>query len=383
MKKLIVVLAAMSAAGAASAVTFDGTYVSGQKSHFTIGDGSSTQMIGVGKLIYDPASYTGTDYTRIYALDTTEWPGHANVFTVDPSAQAMAQRIVTPQFFKARNMGLDSNGDLYVSQPWDGRGSTGAVFKVTDPLGTPTRTTSLIKHQGTSGDDDVYNLQMVPTGFGGGYATGSDVVLYDIDYNSTTVEGLSVMYADSTGAVPHEDYLVGGSSVQDSWIAGSDVEGKIYSFHSGGIDHADLDGTDRAFVTRIASDGTLERVFLDTDVSALGLIDAGLEVNQTDGSLWMIMNNGGTRNVFRVDVANAAATNSDYFASASMVINDLGFDPGINGIGISPDGKQLALGAPGGTDSLYIYNIIPEPATIGLFGFLGVAMLWIRRRFAV
>ncbi len=66
-----------------------------------------------------------------------------------------------------------------------------------------------------------------------------------------------------------------------------------------------------------------------------------------------------------------------------MVINDLGFDPGINGIGISPDGKQLALGAPGGTDSLYIYNIIPEPATIGLFGFLGVAMLWIRRRFAV
>ncbi|RLA56569.1 MAG: hypothetical protein DRR04_13955, partial [Gammaproteobacteria bacterium] len=42
-----------------------------------------------------------------------------------------------------------------------------------------------------------------------------------------------------------------------------------------------------------------------------------------------------------------------------------------------------AIGAPDGQDSLYVYDIIPEPATIGLFGFLGVVMLWIRRKFMI
>jgi len=166
--------------------------------------------------------------------------------------------------------------------------------------------------------------------------------------------------------------------------AGSDYDGSIYVSHWT-LDRDDLGGTTNAYVLRMDNAGNTERIFLDINPDLVPKLDDAITVNPVDGSLWMNIETADTtRDVVRIDVANAADQGGgDYLAGATIVIEDLGYNVGRSSMTFSPDGTQLAIGAPDGQDALYVYDIIPEPATLGMFGILGIAMLWIRRKFTV
>ena len=87
---------------------------------------------------------------------------------------------------------------------------------------------------------------------------------------------------------------------------------------------------------------------------------------------------------YRVDVLNATDQGSgDFLAPVTAEITldgDDGYNVGTNGLTFSPDGKYLAVGAPSGRDSIYVYQLVPEPGTIALLGLVGLGILLWRRR---
>jgi len=363
MKKLMVVLAVASLSVSAWAVTYDGTYVLGLSGSYVAPQGGPNDLVGSGCLAFDPSSTAGGEYNRIYILDTTIWWGHGRIHSFNPLTGTFSGPLTAQDFWQGRNLCVDSSGDVYVAQPWEAEGATnGTVFKVTDPSGAATFSTLLFQEP----DADTYNVVMVPTGFGGGYAEGSDLLIGDSHWDSTTANGVGVLDAASTPSNTLVTLLFQTPTNVYPYIAASDKEGVVYISHrTAGIDLADLGGTNRVFVSRVDSAGAVERVFLDIDPAVFGVLDDGLEINQADGSLWIITAPPGAgsstpRDVYRIDVSNATATNSDFIASLVLVIDDTTFDPGINGIAISPDGKQLALVGPGGLDTIYMYDIYSE-----------------------
>jgi len=376
MKKLIIVFAAVSAVVAASATTYDNVYISGLKGSYVAPQGGPTDLVGAGVLAFDPTSTAGGEYNRIYLADTTQWAGHGRIHSFNPLTGAYSGALTSADILYSRDLDVDSSGNVYVAAPWN---SSGTVLKITDPTGAATMSSVLARPS----NDDTTGLVMVPAGFGGGFDSGVDMLVADTSWNGSGNDAVAVVDSASTGATPLTSTLLEYSSTEQGFIAGSDVEGLLYLSHKGTVDEDLLGGVNKRYVIRMDSAGNTERVFLDIDPTVLGTLDDGLEINQANGSLWMLTK-GTTFDLYRIDVANAADQGGgDYLASIDHVIADIGFDPGINGMALSPDGKQLALVGPGGADTMYMYDIIPEPATIGLFGFLGVAMLWIRRKFAI
>ncbi len=359
MKKLIVVLTAAFLSATAWATTYDGVYVLGQSGSYVAPQGGENDLVGAGCLAFDPSSTAGGEYNRVYILDTTKWWGHGRIHSFNPLTGTFSGPLTAQDVWQGRDLCVDSSGDVYVAQPWEAEGvENGTVFKVTDPSGAATFFEMLFQEP----DADTYNVSMVPTGFGGGYEADRDLLLGDRDWSSTGLPGVGVLDAESTGSNTLVTLLDQGTvTTVVPFVAGSNKEGMMYISNKEGIDHADLGGTDRPFVTRMDSAGGAKRVFLDIDPAVLGVLDDGLEINQVDGSLWMITTQSdSSRDLYRIDVSNATATNSDFIASFVLVIDDIGFDPGINGIALSPDGLQLALVGPGGPDTMYMYDITSD-----------------------
>ena len=376
MKKLIIVLAAMSVAGGgAMAATYDGVHISGLKNSFTLG---STIYATVG-LAYDPSSQINGVYNRIYLGNNAGTGDASGLYSADVVAETYSGRLAFTGHEYYRDNTVDSAGNVYAVNPW---GGDGGVWKVTDPTGSATET-RMISGYGNDGDGDPYGIGMVPSGFGGGYEAGADLLVYDIGLNDNKTEAISVVDKNSTSGTPLYTQLWAGGE-PDGRFAVSEYDAKGYVVTTT-LKTADLGGITRAYVVRVDSAGTQERVFLDIAATEVAAIDNAIEIDPADGSLWMPIkdSDGSTYNLFRVDVGNAVATNGDFVASVDMVIEDMGYTTAINGMAISPDGAQLAIGVSTGQDTIYVYDIIPEPATMGMFALLGAAMLWIRRKFAI
>ena len=385
MKKLLMAMAAGSVAMAASAATYDGVYVSGLQQTISTGwSGGGTNY--VGGLAFDPTHQTGGTYDRVYVANHTGWNDRRGLYSFDLSAGTVSSRLAlgsAPDGTDAdvdspHDVAVDSSGTAYMINADSG----GGVYKITDPSGTPT-SSWMLGHYGSSTDNDGRSVVMVPTGFGGGYTAGSDLLAYDSYYDGPTN---AILVVKSTSDYQNNDYDVlwteyprqsGGLRID-----ASNVDGKLYIARDDVVNSADLgDGTDRVYVTRLDGSGTAERVYVDgIDPAAYSLLDDAIAINQDDGSLWFALR--GTNSVedmIRVDVANAVSTNGAYLADSSVVIADTGFNIYRSSMAISPDGKQLAVGGTGNT--LQVYDIIPEPATFGLFAALGAALLWSRRKF--
>jgi len=262
---------------------------------------------------------------------------------------------------------VDVSGTAYVVYNY-----TPAIWKVEDPEGVAT-TTQILGDYGGSGDDDPEVLAMVPTGFGGGFASGSDIALFDSGINVNENEGVGIVGAASTAASPVYTALWadnGGSNDNSLRGDASEFDGHLY-FVRTTLESADLNGSARAYVSRLDSAGTLERVFLDIDPAMVSTLDDAIAINPVDGSLWMNVQdvNGSDadrRNIYRVDLANAASLGGgDYLAAVSLAIWNTGYNVGKNGMAISPDGRQLATACPNGQDRILVYDIVSESPFIG------------------
>jgi hypothetical protein len=273
------------------------------------------------------------------------------------------------------DVAIDSSGNAYVTYSLASN-----VWKVVSPSGTPVETQMLGNYEGT-GDDDPYSVGLVPTGFGGGFAVGSDLVMFDNGIDTNPEEAVVVIDAASTGASQDYSILWRDSTTSDDFSlrgATSEYDGYAYwattTLHS-----ADLGGTTKYYMNRINGDGVAQRVFLDIDASLLaGSIDDTLEVNQIDGSVWTVLvMTDGSHVITRIDVANMADQGgNDYLASLTGELA-IDYNVGVNSMAISPDGQYLALGAPDGQDMIYVYNLIPEPMTLVM---LACGSLFLRNR---
>jgi len=387
MKKLVLAMAAVSLVAAASAQTYDGVYVSGLQQTISTGwSGGGTNY--VGGLAFDPTQQTGGTYDRIYMVNHTGWNSRRGLYSFDLSAGTVSSRLaldVAPSGTDAdvdspHDVAVDSSGNAYVINADGG----GGVYKITDPSGTPV-SSWMLGHYGSGSDNDGRSIAMVPTGFGGGYDAGSDLLIYDSYYDGPTNAFLAVQ-STSTSTANDYDVLFTEYPRQSGGIRmdSNNADGKLYFARDDVINSADLgDGTDRVYVTRVDSAGNTERVYIDgVDPAAYSLLDDAIAINQDDGSLWFALRGtNSVEDVFRIDVANAVSTNGAFLADSSLVIADLGFNIYRSSMAISPDGKQFAIGGTG--NELKVYDIIPEPATFGMLALVGAAMIWIRRTFMI
>ena len=382
MKKLIVLLATASVVVSASAETFDGTYAHSQWKHFyTANTNQSTINVTAG-ITFDPTHQNGGIYDRVYLVNRSAANAKRGLYSIDTVNESSSSRLAlgdgsSNDLDSPSGLAVDSSGNAYVSN-----GNVPSLWKVADPSGTPTET-QMLGNYGGAGDDDPGTVSMVPTGFGGGYTADSDLVLYDVGLNNNDTNAVTIVNSGSTSGAPSYTTIWQEYNTTGFRGASSSVEGKLYlAYYTTALD--DLGGTTNAYVLRLDSAGNTERIFLDVDPADVATLDDAITINPTDGSLWMaIQDTDDTRDIYRIDVANAVATNGDYLATTTLAIEDSDCsNVGVSALAISPDGKFLAIGNPSGQDSMYIYTI-PEPATLGMFGFLGAAVLWIRRKFMI
>lgn len=337
---------------------YDSRYVDGQRTRFTITD---TGIAGVAGIAFDPTSTSGGVYDRIYAVDSSGDNAKEGLYALDTIAGTVSARLVDDEGSRPYDVDVDTNGNVYVCY-----GYAPEVFKYTDPLGTIS-SVQMLGNYGGSGDDDPDGLAMAPIGFGGGYNEGADVVLFDSGLDVNGDRAISVIDKDSTAAAPSVDILSVESSAESYRMETSDFDGKIYYtyYHP---HTADLNGSNRVYIVRMDSAANKERIFLDVPPEEVAKLDDTIAVNPVDGSVWMGFYVYATdempiRTIYRVDVANAvlAQGTSDYLASTARVIYNVGMQNiAKNGMAISPDGTQLAVGNPSGTDGIIIFDIVPS-----------------------
>ena len=379
MKKLVVLLATASVVVSASAETFDGTYAHGQWKHFFTADAEQTEINVSAGLAFDPTHQNGGIYDRIYLVNRSAANAKRGLYSVDIVNETSSSRLAmagdgSNAADSPSGLAVDSSGNAYVAN-----GAAPSLWRVDDPSGTPTETQMLGNYGSGSGDDDPGGVSLVPNGWSG------QLALYDVGLDNNDTNAVSIVNAGSTVGSPSYTTIWQEYSANGFRGAPSDVEGKIYlAYYTTAMD--DLGGTTNAYVLRLDSAGNTERVFLDVDPDAVATLDDAIAINPTDGSLWMaVQNPDDSRDIYRIDVANAVATNGDYLAETTLAIEDSECgNVGVYSMAISPDGEFLALGDPGdavtGQDQMFVYSI-PEPSTLGLFGLLGASLYWVRRKF--
>ena len=346
---------------------YDGVYALGLRKDFPITDAAQTQINVSGGIAFDPSSQSGGAFARLYLVNRTDVVGKRGLYAIDLANESysglLAMDGASPELKYPADVAVDASGTAYVTYNY-----APAVWKIEDPLSTATSTRMLANYGADGGDDDPECLALVPNGFDGGFAAGADLVLFDSGIDANENEGIGIVDAASTAASPAYSNLwndAGGGS--DDALRGdaSEFDGHLY-FVRTTLESADLDGKPRAYVSRIDSAGTLERVFLDIDPAAISTLDDAMAINPVDGSLWLnVQDVHGSdperRNIYRVDLAHAAPLGGgDYLAEVGLAIWNTGHNLGKNGMAISPDGRQLATACPDGQDRVVVYDIVSQ-----------------------
>ena len=351
-KRFIYVLSfSLVAVASASASTY-GSHVSGLWKFFETTDGSQTNISNTQGIAFDPTHQTGGVYDRVYLVNHSSTATKRGLYSVDLINETSSGRLALGSHNKPVGIAVASDGTVYVS--YDG---TPAVYKVENASGSQT-TTRVLYSLGDPGlDNDIGNIGVVQSGFGGGYTVDSDIVVFDCGWDDNANSAIGVLNQSTSTNIPTALWE-SGSTVNTIRGDTSSFDGYAY-FVNYDMPTADSGGgVMRKYINRIKGDGVLERIFLDIDPSEVTKIDSAVAVNQFDGSFWMAVNNG-THDVFRVDVANAVSLGgSDYLAGITLEIKDLGYDVPNYSMTISPDGKLLAIGWDSGVDRMYVYNII-------------------------
>jgi 3',5'-nucleoside bisphosphate phosphatase len=330
-----------------------GSYVSGLWKSFETANSSQTEVSNTNGLAFDPASLSCGIYGRVYLANWSSSDTKQGVYAIDIINETTGTRLFVSRDLPA-DVAVASDGTLYVSSdqgPY--------LYKAENPTsGSPIETALYDDNYGGTGDDDVGNISLVQGGFGSGYEVDSDVVLFDCGLDTNANSAVSV-WDQSAGTVTTlwdsgstVNTIRGGTSSYDGYAYWAD-----YSLPAG--------ANNNPYISRINGNGVLERIFLDIDADTIGGLDSAVAINPADGSFWMTVNNG-TRDIYRVDVANAVSQGgTDYLADITLEIADLGYDVPHYAMAFSPDGKLLAICWDAGVDKLYIYNIVPGPGFDG------------------
>ncbi len=395
MKTVLVVFTALLTAFLPSFACGDivyGSYVGGLQAHFEITDSAQSSINVMAGIAYDPTSMSGGVYDRLYLVNRSADNSKRGLYSVDMINQTSSSRLAmagdssSNDVDSPEDVTVDSSGNAYVCYI-----GTPSVWKVENPSGGSVVETKMLGNYSGSADDDPKALAMVPSGFGGSYTAGSDVLLFDGGVDDNAYESVTVIGAGSTDASPvygivfgdsDSSELIDGDPVADS----SDYDGYAYlsSKNLFTANVASVGSESLAFVNRVNASGFLERVFLDLDMSSLAsgmAIDDAVAVNPADGSLWVATGNGSddtaTHIFYRLDLANLTDLGGgDYLAATTAEITLTGsnnHNVATNAMTFSPDGKQLVVGDSDGVDNLYVYSI-PEPATLVLLSLGGILL---------
>lgn len=254
-------------AATSSAATIYGSHVNGLLKHFNTADSGQTTINVTAGLAFDP---THTDingnYDRVYLANRSGSGAKRGLYSIDIFNETVSARLALDSLSSTTSVIVDANGDVRV-----GYAGAPSLWKVTDPSGTPTETQMIGNYVGTN-DDDPANIAFVPTGFGGGFASGVDVLVFDEGIDGNNNEGVVIVDGSSTVGTPLSTLLFSdGAGSSNTSLRGdaSNVDGYAY-FARTVIETADLTGTVRPFINRFNGSGVLERMFLDVDASLFG-----------------------------------------------------------------------------------------------------------------
>jgi len=380
----VAVVCAASSAGRADVIY--GSYVDGLYKSFNILSGV------VAGVAFDP-TYTNVDglYDRVYFVNRQDTGTNTKegLYAAYISTETYSSRLALAGLSSPYGTAVDASGNVYVCYT-----GTAAVYKVAGASsGSPTETQMLknyaFKLSGTGSDDDPVSIAMVPSGFGGSYEAGADILLFDNGLDNDLQEGLSVIDKDSLSTNQLYNVVWYESDGIDNNIRGaaSEFDGYAYFARTTLLTADDGSGNYKAYINRVNADGILQNILIDVAGGTITTaLDDSITVNPVDGSVWFAIADAGSndRYIYRLDAANASLiSGNNYIASATLEITLTGtafLNIGINDMAISPDGKLLAIGAPDEQDRIFIFNIIPEPATMTIFAFAGLFYSLNRRK---
>lgn len=345
-----------------------GSHIYGLYKSFYIAPALTSYSYAVSGLAFDSAS-TGPDgkYDKLYWLNRTD-DGKQGLYLANiyngTTGEVLAMNNIAEG---AYDLKLNAAGDAFVCYT-----GSQALYKVAGPAsGSPVVTKMLgnygWKLSGSPSDDDPVSIALVPTGFGGSFAAGQDIIIFDNGLDVDANEAVSVVSSASTAENQIYTTLWVDNDGLDNNIRGaaSNVDGFAYIARTE-IPTANSGSGTKAYINRIKGNGVLQRVFLNVGGGTIAslLLDDAITINPVDGSLWLVLYESETSNsrfVYRVDVANATLiSGTDYMANATLEISlpalDGMYNIGVNSIAFSPDGKLLVLGAPSGRDMLHIFS---------------------------
>jgi len=341
-----------------------GSHINGLYKSFYIAPQYTTSDYAVGGLAFDPTSLSADGrYDRIYWLnrvdDDTQGLYSASVYN-----ETYSDAIAMTDLSQAYDVTVDADGDVYVVYT-----GSSSLWKVTDASGSSPVETQLLGNYGSdANDDDPASIDMVPTGFGGSYTAGEDILIFDSGLNNDTYEAVSV--AESTSTLSNQLFTTiwNDNDTDDTNIRGasSSYDGYAYIVRMT-LPTATSGSGIKAYINRVKANGTLQRIFINVGGGTVisTQLDDSVAINPVDGSVWISVIDSGTgtgsRTIYRIDAANATLiSGTDYMANATVEItlSSTGdtYNTGVNSLAFSPDGKFLAMGVPAGRDKLYIFS---------------------------
>lgn len=368
---LLLSLLAIGQAGVihAATFTFTGTNLTGSFSSIPVRANSGNTVGTISGVAFDPTSLSGGQYTRIYFTNREPTTGTAKggYYSLDvPTGTVTFLGLASNAADNNRNsssIAVNNAGSVYVGQDVAPR-----IYRIDDPLGVKSQVQILGNYAGST-DDDPISISLIPS--------TNQLVVFDQGLDNDLQAAISIVEPSSTSGTPVFTTI---------WSDNQALEANFRGAFSPHDNHAYFSYLDTPLVSgmgsiyRVSLGGSLDTILLN-GISASWDVDDSVAINPADGSVWLPVNTGGTnRTYYRIDVANMTLQSPGvYLANVTQEFTALAFNAGLNSVTFSPDGKVMAVGAPDGADTLYLFRTsIPEPASMALV--VGACLLGLARR---
>lgn len=383
---LCVVATLLLGTGIAQAADFDGfgSYISGYK--------TSVPVSATAKTSASRAAFALDGHTMYYLMDNQESsdPGVRGLYAVKFAADFMSGtnvgRIALSDYDYPSDVAVGADGSAYVCYDY-----TAAVRKVTNPMGSPTETT-LFSGNGFlggagSGDDDPIAIGIAPAGFNGSKAHAGDIILSDNGLNGNSLQAVESVAPDGSSCTIMTQWttLANGADNLDL-MAVDAVHNRVY------LAPIDMTRTAGTSIFSLDADGNMtEHVLTVPGGRDLSNCQA-IAVNPLDGSIWIGDDDTYPSDtyepddaIYRIDPITFEMTiQIDFAAEEGNTSAGRGY-PNLNySMTFTPDGRHLIIGdidadSFGSPNSMMVFGVVPEPATMLLLG-IGGCLLGARRR---
>ena len=336
----------------------------------------------ISAIAFDPTSQVGGEYNRIYFTNREASPSTGNavggLYVTDTVTEAVtfiglkSNTATTPNTnLNPSSLAIDSSGTVYV-----GRDVSAQLWRVNNPLSSPTFTQMLGNYGAATTDDDPISISWVPS--------TNQIMVFDQGLDTDPPVAVSLVNPLSTSA---------SQSFTTIWTATPAIDNNIRGAFSpydnyGYLSYAAIpleSGT--AAIYRVDLSGNIQTILLN-GISSSMTLDDSIAINPIDGSVWLPITTPdipatttppapaktNNRTYYRVDVAAASLQSPGvYLADVTAEFKASSFNGGQNSVAFSPDGRWLAVAVPDGSDTIYLLRtVVPEPASLAL---TGVAML--------